>query len=242
MLLLLTLLLLLPLAHATTKGNVHNLTVTWLRRFAEDFPGSPCLKNDQEDELVHCFVATNWHIRTDGQRELPPSECDLLLTIPSDEWSPLEKTLIMACVHDRLIMEYLRALSPMLVSVPQDLLTNPYRKYYYAMELGRAAAVYWQYFADSRGTLESFQETPRRQLWVTMGLNVSHYERVTSEAELKKFRATHTVEDYFSWSNASHLDTIVWLLRWDIQWSSKEASIISMFVKGLLSSFIEILV
>jgi hypothetical protein len=165
------------------------------------------------DEVSFLLSRETWHTRTDGQPILVNSTCDIVMT-EYDDWSLLDvltRRVITDCVNGRLYLDALRTQIPAIHWLPQDLLTNPYRKYVFGFDLIRSMLVSWQYESDRKGSLE------RASQWSQVGLNVSHYTHVETEEDLALLSATYSLDDYMAWNGAGQREAVDWLLeRWSL--------------------------
>ncbi len=132
--------------------------------------------------------------------ELPRSTCDIVMEEYSS-WdlfqSPLEHRVAIECIRGRLNVDFLRYSVKELHSLPVDLLTNPLRKYVFAKALIKSFLVYYQYVKDQGANFTVVQSLHYQNLWKSVGLITSHYEKnAENEKQWHEFCRSHSEEDY----------------------------------------------
>ena len=175
------------------------------------------MTDDERQHAFFCIFKLTWHIRTDGQdaTQLPNSVCDDAMTgLAGYDWAslrPLEKSTINNCITSRLYIDDMRRRANV-PWFPQDWWTNEHRKMHFGMELITAARIYYQYMMD-QSTAPSIMISPTYQAaWVSMGLNISHYNGLVTTDDVLLMRTHYHLVDYYAWNNnATQYEPIVWL-------------------------------
>lgn len=188
-----------------TEGTQCNMTINDAAQ-----QGWSSLEEYQQGQVFYCMMQYYWPLRNDNQPTLEKSFCDALVYEYVDyNWtqlSILEKRSIMKCVAERLYVDGMRvALN--ISWLPQDILTNEWRKYYFMAELSRGLLIYYQYYQDQMATSAVLQSPSYQAQWASIGLNTSFYGQLNSTEAILAFRAQYKLADYFHWNgNASQLD------------------------------------
>lgn len=174
------------------------------------------LRGDKRNHLVFCLARPQWFWRHDEQPTLYQTACD---TFMADEqlraWPQLgsdTRRALGECAHYRLLAESLRR-RPDMRWLPQDLLTHPARPAVMLAGLQRTLATVWQYETDLQTDPYILTSESYAQLWRSMGLNVSHYERIeASDESWTEFKHANSLQDYLKWNNAhTQLGLVQWL-------------------------------
>jgi hypothetical protein len=166
--------------------------------------------------FIFALTKLMWHNRNDNQVDIPKGTCDRLLA-EYETWETIDgavtRRLIDECLTDRLLLEYLRNNVKGLEWLPQDLLTNPFRKYVFGVDLLRSALVYWQYMRDHAVDIKIIHSGEYTNNWKAMGLVVLHYDGVNTQEEWDTFRQTHTLDDYMFINRVNQRVAIEWLIN-----------------------------
>lgn len=178
------------------------------------------------DSVTFQLMKLTWWNRTDGQPQLANSTCDKLMDTDEEleELDTLTRAVITECMHNRLRIDALRMAMPELYWVPQDLLTNPWRKYAFGADLVKSALVYWQYTCDIIVDLDQLQNGTYVSQWKVMGLNVSHYAIMgQTQEEVDEYWASRsdTLAGYMQWNGAGQQNAVVWLLNETVSWRKR---------------------
>ncbi len=200
-------------ADGTLWVNSSNWVSTLLRYYSWD-AADPCntsvavlgqqdwhtLSGDQQGELEFCLFAKHWGVRNDGQYSIGNSTCDeMVLRYAGQDWKQiddLKRFTIKDCVRWRLVTEGLRNMTNQ-TWIPQDLLTNPARPVYLAMDMARGSLINWQYMSDQQKPVAVVLSADYQQYWQTLGLSGVHYAGVDSADKLAQMRAAVRLCDYF---------------------------------------------
>ena len=172
-----------------------------------------------EDRAALTFALANlmWHNRTDGQESLNNSTCDILMAeYEYDDWETIDgptRMFVRECAQDRMLIDFLRLSNPELSWLPQDLLTNPWRRYVFGADLIKSLLVYWQHWRDQCVPLETWRNATYAHHWEQMTLSVAHYTGVDTQTALDAFRLRHSLDDYMRWNKAGQHDAVLWLVR-----------------------------
>jgi hypothetical protein len=106
--------------------------------------GTMLLSENERAPVVFTLMKLMWNNRTDGQPSIANSTCDVLIK-EYDDWNEIDvltRKVIDECISGRLTIDSLRLLNKDLYWIPQDLLTNPYRKYFFVNDLIKTAMAY----------------------------------------------------------------------------------------------------
>ena len=176
------------------------------------------------DSVAFRLMKLTWRNRTDHQLQLANSTCDTVMD-SDDEFTELDELtrgLITDCIQSRLTIDAIRLAVPELHWIPQDLLTNPWRKYVFGIDLIKSALVYWQYTRDQIVELDLLQNATYVSQWKAMDLNVSHYATVgQTREEVDAFFRTTTLADYMQWNGAGQQVAVEWLLSMTVHWRKR---------------------
>ena len=166
----------------------------------------------QQNEALLCLVKPYWLMRDDQQTDIGNSTCDvLMIEYNHTVWTSIDvltRRTMIDCFWSRLVTDGLRQ-STNAMWIPSDILTNPYRKYVFGVQLAKGFLIYWQYKKDMTVTSEVFFSDYYKKTWSDYGLNVSHYERITSVDDILWFRSRYVLKDYFIWNgNAAQYEPV----------------------------------
>lgn len=183
--------------------------------------GWTSLGDYEKGETMFCFAKLMWRHRDDGQSSLGNSTCDALVMENVDrnfkELSLLEKREMMTCIENRFFTEAIR--KTLNISwLPQDLFTEPWRKYYFGLELARGYLINYHFYND-RITLPSVMLMPEYQAsWAHMGLDTRHYEALRTVDDVIAFKASSHLKTYFDANNATQYDATLYTVTglWSI--------------------------
>jgi hypothetical protein len=169
------------------------------------------LNRFDKGHITFCFMKAYWSIRTDNQTEMDPSKCDImmdpLITTDWNELRPYEKATVMECMTDRLYVDAMRQALD-IEWFPSDMLTNSYRKFFWAAEMGRGYLIYWQYWSDVESASAVILNENYQQKWANYDLNVSHYKGLNSSDDILIMRSRFKLQDYFEWNNAPQYEAV----------------------------------
>jgi hypothetical protein len=169
----------------------------------------------EQNEVLFCLMKPYWNLRTDNQTELPSpftnSTCDvLMMEYNSTNWSTIDvlsRRFIIDCMQSRMFTDGVRN-SLNLEWIPQDIMTNPYRKWAFGLEFARGLFIYWQYFSDKEATSDQFLSPTYQQNWATMGLYTGFYAGIHNADQITAFRDSVRLVDYFQWNNATQYEAV----------------------------------
>lgn len=157
----------------------------------------------QQNEALICLIKPYWLLRNDDQTPIGNSTCDvLMIEYNQTVWTTIDiltRRTMIDCMWSRLVTDGLRQ-STGTEWIPSDILTNPYRKYVFGTEMARGLLIYWQYKKDMSVTSEVFFSEQYRGTWDSYGLNVTHYEGITTVDDILWFKSRYTLRDYFIWN------------------------------------------
>lgn len=94
--------------------------------------------------MVFKLMKLMWHNRTDAQPSIGNSTCDIMM-MEYDDWNEIDalnKRVIDECIGGRLTIDAIRIIDKDLFWIPQDLLTNPLRKFFFVNDLIKTAMAY----------------------------------------------------------------------------------------------------
>lgn len=175
--------------------------------------GWTSLSDYEKGETMFCFAKLMWRHRDDGQTPLGNSTCDALVLENVDrnfkDLGLLEKREMMDCIQNRFFTDAIRRTFN-ITWLPQDLFTDPWRKYYFGLEIFRGYLIDYQFYND-RATLPVVILTPAYQLaWANMGLDTRHYDALKTEEDVLLFKASSHLKNYFIANNATQYDATLY--------------------------------
>lgn len=169
----------------------------------------------EQNDVLYCLMKPYWGTRDDNQTVLPMpftnSTCDvMMMEYNNTAWTSIDvlsRRAIIDCMHSRLFTDAVRQQLG-LGWIPSDILTNPYRKWAFGIELARGLFIYWQYFSDKQATSDLFLSATYQQNWASMGLYTGFYGDIHTVDEILQFRDHVRLVDYFRWNNATQYEAI----------------------------------
>lgn len=186
--------------------------------------------------VFFCFYKVLWPLRTDNQtRQIYPSKCDNVMTdFSNDDWMALrysEKADIMDCIYSRYLVDGFR--SHMRISwLPQDWLSNPWRKYYFLYDLFQSSKIYFQYMMDHSTSPTIMLSQDYQNQFRNLGLNMSYMSNITMTDDILIMRSQFHMKDYFIWNNATNYAPIEWVSTKFFDFIDKVASSMSTMSGG----------
>ncbi len=211
-------------------GTLFTNSSTWLKDLIPYYnwpAGSPCnssmailaemdwnyLRSDQTGEIEFCLFKDHWKTRTDNQTDLGNSTCDeIILENLETDWrsfNVFQRGAVRDCIHSRLMTDTLRVATNQ-SWIPQDILTNSWRKYYFALEMGRGYLINWQYMSDQQKPSEVILSEDYSKYWASFGLSVEHYKNLTTADDIVRMRADFRLKDYFRVNHATQYDAVLY--------------------------------
>lgn len=167
----------------------------------------------QQGEVMHCFVKQMWLIRTDNQTFIGNTTCDgMILELGNFSWSTLgvhDKRKLIECMNERLYIELLREQTG-LKWIPQDLWTNPFRKWYFGAEMIRGYLINYQFFSDRTKPTDVILSKAYQDNFKQLGLNVDLYANLSTVDDVIDFKQRIHLEAYFVANNATQYDAVLY--------------------------------
>lgn len=179
----------------------------------QQYVGVPAenLTDDQQSEILYCFLARYWNNRTDNATALPPSPCDkIVVGYMNTTWRAMDLTtqaLIRDCLDQRTFIDKMRMQGNM-SWIPSDWMYNWNRRLVFLNELLRGLAIYWQYTQDQTVTSAVYLSPAYQQSWAGWSLNISFYAGITTPQQIVVARSQYRLADYFAWNQASNLAAV----------------------------------
>jgi hypothetical protein len=212
------------------EGTLFTNSSTWLKDLLPHYnwpSGSPCnssmailaemdwnyLRSDQMGEIVFCLFKDQWKNRTDNQTDLGNSTCDEIITenLETDwrSFTVFERGAVRDCIYSRLMTDTLRIATNQ-TWIPQDILTNSWRKYYFALEMGRGYLINWQFMNDQQNPSEVILSGDYSKYWESFGLSVIHYKDLKTADDIVRMREEFRLKDYFRVNHATQYDAVLY--------------------------------
>lgn len=166
---------------------------------------------------LFCVMKIYWPMRTDNLTDLMISKCDAMFNTYTlnnidfiNDLRTSEQLDIMECMESRVAVDGFRVKTGLLW-IPQDLLTNTWRKFYWGAEILKGVSVYFQYFSDRSTPPQNLLTPEYIQRWQSLGFNTTYLQDVHSLDDVTSLLQTTHLIDYFSWNNATQYDAVVFL-------------------------------
>jgi len=241
--------------NGTIYPNMNNWLIGFLKNIGVQWPQSDYCNNTMEvystkqfsemselqvHDSVFCLMKIIWPIKINETGSLlMKSKCDVLFdTYTRDNTNFIndlrvgEKMDVLECIESRIFMEGIRTKTKN-YWIPSDLLTNPWRKYYFAGELMRGLSIYFQFFSDHSTQPENLLKKEYRDRWSNAGLNTSYIENLTTVEEVNIILNLYKLEDYFTWNNATQIEAVKFLA---IHFWETMGSIVSLMIESITAN------
>ena len=179
------------------------------------------LRSDQVGNIEFCLFKDTWANRTDNQSSIGNSTCDeVVLENLDTDWATFnvfQRGQVRDCIHSRLMTDALRITTNQ-TWIPQDILTNSWRKYYFTLEMARGYLINWQYMNDQQKPAEVIMSEDYRTYWAAFGLDVSHLMNLNSTIDIERMRVERRLKDYFAANNAQQYDAVLYTVTgtWNV--------------------------
>lgn len=171
------------------------------------------LRSDQVGNIEFCLFKDTWFNRTDKQVNIGNSTCDDIIAVHlNTDWESFDvfqRGQVRDCIHSRVMTDALRVTTNQ-TWIPQDILTNSWRKYYFGLEMARGYLINWQYMNDQQKPVDILTSSDYRDYWAGFGLDVSHLRRLNSTDDVARMRLERRLENYFIANNASQYDAVLY--------------------------------
>ncbi len=171
------------------------------------------LSSSQVGNIEFCIFKDTWANRTDGQTNIGNSTCDEIvlenLNTDWDSFDVFQRGAVRDCIHSRLMTDALRVTVNQ-SWIPQDILTNSWRKYYFGLEMARGYLINWQYMNDQQKPVDVIMSVDYRNYWAGFGLDVSHLRALNSTLDVEIMRGERRLKNYFIANNATQYDAVLY--------------------------------
>lgn len=192
------------------------------------------LDDFQQGNVMYCYVKKIWLVRTDNQKDIGNSRCDhMVIGYTNNSWSDLsvnDKSKLIECMNMRLYMEALREVTN-LTWIPQDLMTNPFRKWYFGAEMIRGYLINYQFMSDRTKPPTVILTQSYQDYFKNLGLDVEIYKNLTTVSDVMTYQNTSHLQNYFIANNATQYDAVIYT-------STGAWSIVNTLIKGFYNASI----
>lgn len=168
-------------------------------------------------DSLFCVMKIYWPMRTDNLTDLMISKCDALFQTYTEnnidfinDLRTSEQLDIMECMESRVAVDGFR-MKTGLNWIPQDLLTNTWRKFYWSAEILRGLSVYFQYYSDRSTQPQNLLTPEYKSRWVSLGFNTSYLDNLHTIDDVNIMLKDTHLQDYFTWNNATQYDAVVFI-------------------------------
>lgn len=171
------------------------------------------LRSDQVGEIEFCLFKDRWAARTDNQTFIGNSTCDdIIMENLETDWKTFDafqRGSVRDCIHSRVMTDALRITSNQ-SWIPQDILTNSWRKYYFGLEMMRGYIINWQYMSDQQKPSEVILSEDYRNYWKSYGLSIKHYQNLRTADDIVRMRTEWRLKNYFEENQAQQYDAVLY--------------------------------
>lgn len=160
------------------------------------------LVSDEKNEVLFCLLK-QMNISSN-------TSCALFIkeyaTVPWHDINITIRSEFNDCIRQMTIMARIRKFLP---GIPDDLLTDPVKKWEMIMKVKSLIFLYAQFLLDTHLKMDSLHSIHYGALCRLCGLNTAHHELITSEEERELFMKDIKFSDYLEWNK---FDVPSWLI------------------------------
>jgi hypothetical protein len=191
----------------------------------------------QRFDSIYCMMKIYWPMRTDNLTDLMYSKCDGLFETYTQnnidfitDLRTSEQYDIMECMESRVIIDSFRTATG-LHWIPQDLITNTWRKFYWGADILKGLSVYFEYYSDRSTQPQNLLTPEYKSRWQSLGFNTTYLDNLQTVEDVNIMLKNTGLKDYFTWNNATQYDAVVFIT---LGFWNMTSSIISTMIESIV--------